>query len=379
MPTLILSCNTGAGHNSCALALEETYALHGDSCRTADALQFISERASQFISSWHNRIYLHLPRLFGAGYQSVESHDDIFHEGGLLYKYITSGAERLYAYILGGGYDNVICTHVFSALALTEVCRQHPELSVTTSHISTDYTCSPSTADSGLDWFFVPDASLTEEFAACGIPREKLAPCGIPVRRAFYEPADRAQARRVCGLDPERRQLLMMCGSMGCGPMEEMTACLSAGLSAGQELTIVCGTNSELRTKLQRLCAGRENIHILGKVDGVAGLMHSADLFLTKPGGLSTSEAAAAGLPMVLVDAVAGCEEHNLDFFVSRGMAKTAKTPEALAETALSLLGDEAALREMRSAMAPMSERMPAEDIYLWLRSHSGKALCMSC
>ena len=61
MRTLILSCNTGAGHNSCAKALQETFTAHGEVCDIIDALQFISERASQFISNWHTRIYLYAP------------------------------------------------------------------------------------------------------------------------------------------------------------------------------------------------------------------------------------------------------------------------------------------------------------------------------
>ena len=95
-------------------------------------------------------------------------------------------------------------------------------------------------------------------------------------------------------------------------------------------------------------------------------LMQSADLFLTKPGGLSSTEAAAAGVPMVLIDAVAGCEEHNLDFFLKLGGAVTAETPEKLAELALSLLADEARLTEMSSALAP-SDVIPAEKIYAHL------------
>lgn len=78
MQTLILSCNTGAGHNSCAQAVQEAYHSRGEICNIIDSLQFISEKASTFISNWHTRIYRHAPRLFDAGYQRAESHEDIF-------------------------------------------------------------------------------------------------------------------------------------------------------------------------------------------------------------------------------------------------------------------------------------------------------------
>ena len=110
-------------------------------------------------------------------------------------------------------------------------------------------------------------------------------------------------------------------------------------------------------------------MRILGQVDDVPLLMHSADVFLTKPGGLSTSEAVASRLPMVLIDAVAGCEEHNLDFFLRAGMAVTADTPDAIADAALALAHDDARLAEMRRAMQTIAGA-PADTVYVWLRDH---------
>lgn len=107
MQTLILSCNTGAGHNSCAQAVQEAYHSRGEICNITDSLQFISEKASTFISNWHTRIYRHAPRLFDAGYQRAESHEDIFCEGTPIYKLLSSGAERMYQYIRSAGYDNI--------------------------------------------------------------------------------------------------------------------------------------------------------------------------------------------------------------------------------------------------------------------------------
>ena len=81
MHTLILSCNTGEGHNSCAKAIQTEYAAHGESCEIVDALQFISKRASRFICDWHTRIYRHAPKLYRAGYRSVENRTSVFREG----------------------------------------------------------------------------------------------------------------------------------------------------------------------------------------------------------------------------------------------------------------------------------------------------------
>lgn len=366
MRTLILSCNTGEGHNSCAKAIQETYAAHDETCDIVDALQFISKRASQFISDWHSRIYRHAPKLYKAGYHTAEERTSVFREGTTVYRYLTSGSEKLYHFILDGGYDNIICTHVFPALALTAMLKHHP-MPLVTSFVSTDYTCSPSVENSELDYYFIPDISLTEEFVQCGVPREKLIDSGMPVKQAFYQDTDKAAAKAELGLPADHQHLLVMCGSIGCGPIKELTEDLLIRLTPEQELTIVCGANEELFAKLERHFAHDPRIHIHGMVDYVPVLIHSADLFLTKPGGLSTSEAAACGVPMLLMDTVAGCEGHNLNFFLRQGIAVTADTPKHLADLAAALLADPEQLQEMSRAARHRKGDTPSETIYAFL------------
>lgn len=366
MRTLILSCNTGEGHNSCAKAIQETYAAHDETCDIVDALQFISKRASQFISDWHSRIYRHAPKLYKAGYHTAEERTSVFREGTTVYRYLTSGSEKLYHFILDGGYDNIICTHVFPALALTAMLKHHP-MPLVTSFVSTDYTCSPSVENSELDYYFIPDISLTEEFVQCGVPREKLIDSGMPVKQAFYQDTDKAAAKAELGLPVDHQHLLVMCGSIGCGPIKELTEDLLIRLTSEQELTIVCGANEELFAKLERHFAHDPRIHIHGMVDYVPLLIHSADLFLTKPGGLSTSEAAACGVPMLLMDTVAGCEGHNLNFFLRQGIAVTADTPKHLADLAAALLADPEQLQEMSRAARHRKGDTPSETIYAFL------------
>lgn len=366
MRTLILSCNTGEGHNSCAKAIQETYSVHGETCDVVDALQFISKRASQFISDWHSRIYRHAPKLYKAGYHTAEERTSVFREGTTVYRYLTSGSEKLYHFILNGGYDNIICTHVFPALALTAMLKHHP-MPLVTSFVSTDYTCSPSVENSELDFYFIPDISLAEEFVQCGVPREKLIDSGMPVKQAFYLNTDKAAAKAELGLPVDHQHLLVMCGSIGCGPIKELTEDLLIRLTPEQELTIVCGANEELFAKLERHFAHDPRIHIHGMVDYVPLLIHSADLFLTKPGGLSTSEAAACGVPMLLMDTVAGCEGHNLNFFLRQGIAVTADTPKHLADLAAALLADPEQLQKMARAARRRKGDTPSETIYAFL------------
>ncbi len=185
---LLLSCNTGEGHNSCARAVKECFESHGCICEVADLLLFISKKVSKFICNWHVRIFRRLPRLFKTGYKEVENHASPFRRDTAVYEYITSGYERLYEHVVSGGFDAVVCTHIFADLALSDMLEKHP-MPLTTVFVS--YTYSPGTADSNLQHYFIPDASLAEEFNLCRVPAEKLIPSGLPARKEFYTRAEK--------------------------------------------------------------------------------------------------------------------------------------------------------------------------------------------
>lgn len=105
----------------------------------------------------------------------------------------------------------------------------------------------------------------------------------------------------------------MMTGSMGCGPMEELTQLLANSLPTEYDVTVACSSNRQLLRRMERKFEDRPNIHVCGYIGNVSAMMDSADLFLTKPGGISTTEAMVKGLPMVLVNVVGGCETPNLE------------------------------------------------------------------
>lgn len=362
MRILILSCNTGEGHNSCAKALKEVFDSKGHYCVMEDALLFISRSTSKLLSKGHTIIYRHVPGLFRWGYRYSENHVKIFQKGSFLYNYLCSGKERLGRYIEAGDFDAVICTHVFAGLMLTEA-KKYCRKEFGTAFVGTDYTCSPSTEASDLDVYFIPDESLREEYVRCGLPESKLVSSGIPVRQMFYEGMDRASAKRAEGICEGHTHLLVMCGSMGCGPIDLLVRQLAKALGENEQMTVVCGTNKRMKKRLERRYADHANVHIRGYVDHVSGLMDSADLYLTKPGGISITEAGTKRLPMVFVDAVAGCEEHNCRFFVDRDTAVSGGSIAELSDGVLALMRDAGKRTRMAEGFTQMEQKNASEYI----------------
>ena len=108
MRVLILTCNTGGGHNAVAAALRDSFQHHGASCDVMDGLGFISKKASKFVSKWHTRFYRRYPRLYKAGYMSAEGDKEMDRRDGPVYRYIARGARRLGRTLQSGGYDAVV-------------------------------------------------------------------------------------------------------------------------------------------------------------------------------------------------------------------------------------------------------------------------------
>lgn len=363
MKTLILSCDTGGGHNSCAASIKEVYEKHASPCDIVDVLSMVSPRFSKFMSGGHICLYRHFPRVSNFIYRLFEKHDRLFREGSFAYKTFARASEPLKDYIMAGGYDCVIATHVFASLILTDAVKKY-DLRVKTAFVATDYTLSPSGEQSDLDYYFIPNREIQSAFVAPHITPSKMYDVGIPVRQAFYTKMEKSIAKQGFDVDPHHKHILLTCGSMGCGPVDKITRKLVRDMDSETELTVVCGTNHKKYKKLSKKYAGRKNVHIRGFEKNMSALMDSADIYITKPGGLSTAEANAKDLPMILIDAVDGCERYNSQFFVTHQCAFAHRKAKDAAEDSLLIVGEDDILSMMRERFEKIIVPNAAEEIY---------------
>lgn len=363
MKVLILSSNNGGGHNAAAMALQECFAAHGDECVIRDCLSFLSENLSENIARSHNFMYRHTPELFDSGYRRSEDNPDLFKEHHRLRSMIDLGRFSLGRYLKAEGFDIVLCTHVFAAMMLTAAKKQYT-LPLRTGIVETDYGNTPGFADNDMDLHFLPDAALVPGLLAAGVEESRIVVSGIPVREAILHRTEKAEAKRSLNLEADKPHLLVMGGSMGCGPIPELVERLRSTLEGSAQITVICGSNERLRKSLQAEYGQLREVHILGYVSDMSLLYDSADLLLTKPGGVTTTEAAVKGVPMVLINAVAGCEGHNLDFFLEAGGALTGETAEELCDCCVSLIEDADTLAQMSAALLRLAPGDAAERIY---------------
>lgn len=348
MSTLILTCDTGEGHNSCARAIKEVYDSNGIPCEIINPVRFVTEWFARFVHWTHTTMYQKHPGVFHAGYRFTEKHNRMTTaKGSFPYWVLSFGAKKLHEYIVLNEINSIICVHPLLMMMVSEQQRKY-NLVCPVAFVATDYTCSPGVGDSSPDICFIPDRSLENEFC-CKNSNVKIIASGIPIRQQFFQTAGKENAKRYFRIPTDAPHLLLMCGSMGCGPMEEMLDIMTA--DQGLHITVVCGNNNSLHQKLTAKYSDRSHVHILGFVQNISLLMDSADLFVTKPGGLSSTEAAVKCLPAVYLNAVGGCENYNLEFFVQRDCAALADSTDHAAELCRNLIQNTKKLEQMRQAL----------------------------
>lgn len=349
MRILLLSCSTGEGHNSTAKAIAEALNLQGAQTEIQDALGLLSPRLAKFISNWHARIYRYVPKLFSAGYKMAEMITEEPDDNDLLYESLALGVQKVHRFLEEGQYDAVVCTHVFAGMLMTEHRREWDDR-MPWFEVATDYSCVPYTEQCQPDGCFIPTADQVGEFVAAGLPRERLLVSGIPIRQMFYEKEPKVLARQALALPAEGPVVLIMGGSMGCGPMAKIARTILGRMPEHGSVVTVCGRNERLYESLTEHANYR--FRVLGFTQEVSRYMDAADLIVTKPGGLSSTEAANKHLPMVFIHTVGGCENYNFQYFLQKGYAVGSKHANEVVDLAVGLMRSPERLERMRQQLS---------------------------
>ena len=342
MNALILSTATGEGHNSAAAAIAEALGERGCEASVMDCLGLGKLDVSAPVSRLYAEITVRTPGLFRLLYRAGMAVTSAKQKSPI-YGLNAMTAKTLHEILLRVRPDVVVCTHIFSAQAVSAVRRKFG-LGIPTVGVATDYTCIPFWEESELDRYVIPDASLANEFAARGIPAEKLLPLGIPVRARYRSKLPKQQARREFRLTAEH-VFLVMGGSMGYGDIPLLADRLLQAVPDSQ-VAAVCGKNK----KMIQALAGKAGIVPFGFLENTGDLMDAADVVLTKPGGLTSTEALAKRMPTVLTRPIPGCEEKNAQYLCSVGAAAAGGSPESAALEAARLLADAGRRDAMRQA-----------------------------
>lgn len=361
MKVLIATCSTGEGHNGAARAIAGYLNSLNINCEICDPLDFKSERAAARAAKIYARTIKYAPALFGTVYSLGKLYDSLPLTTPV-YRANASYADKFYAHIVNGGFDCVICTHLFAMQALTAVNRKFG-CHIPCYGILTDYVAIPFYRETELDGYFVSHEQVREQLVKKGLPQDRIYCSGIPVSVGISACGGRHEARNRLGIPQEKRIISVLSGGTGCGKILKLCDRLLKTFGGQAEIYAFPAKNKRLFDKLSKKFAAYENVKIVPFTTDLPLYIASSDVVLTKAGGLSSTEIAAARVPMIHVKSIYGCETANRKYFAENGAAAYCPAVKDAVKQAAKLISDPSAAQIMRERQRELIDPLAAEKI----------------
>lgn len=361
MDALILSCGTGGGHNSAGKAVLEELKRRGHHVVMLNPYDLKSEKLSGGIDQTYISTVQHVPDAFGAIYKIGDLYRRLPFRSPVYFA--NHAMDRvMQEYFAEHHVDIVLMPHLFPAEIMTNM-KLHGMQIPKTMFIATDYVCIPFTEETECDAYVIPAEDLGAEFTGKGLPKEKLYAFGIPTSSRFAEERSRAQAKQQLGLDVKKDYILVAGGSMGGGKIEQTIEALRDHFSGRDdtELIVICGSNQALFQRLNE--QGTHGLVLIDHTDEMDVYMRASRLFITKPGGLSSTEAAVSNVPILHTAVIPGCESYNAKYFAGHGMSAWAQTTDEMIRLAEKYLENDDAGAKMLACQRRWINPRAAADI----------------
>jgi processive 1,2-diacylglycerol beta-glucosyltransferase len=235
-----------------------------------------------------------------------------------------------------------------------------PEPNPLVASIVTDFEAHALWMDPCVDLYCVAAEETKARLVARGAAAKSIVATGIPIAAKFSANLDPKAVRKSLGLRDDLPVLLVLSGGFGTGPIAGVLAELDKVERPFQSV-VVTGRNEDLRRELA-VADRKHPTHVLGFASNMHELMAVADLIITKPGGLTTSEVLAKGKPIFIVSPIPGQEAANSDFLLERGAAAKVNRVEDLPFRLDQLLGTKK-LAEMARAAKTLGRPDAAEQV----------------
>ncbi len=361
---LVLSVSAGAGHVRAAQAI----VAHANAdfglldVRHVDMMTLVPGWFRKIYSDLYLKLASGLPEAWGWLYRQTdrEPAGSLAQRARRLVQRLC--ARRLFRLVADFAPDAIVCTHFLPAEVLGTAVTKH-EIDAPVWVQVTDFDLHQMWVHEGISGYFVANEELAWRLQALGVPGGRVIVSGIPVMPGFVHRPDRSSAAARFSLDASKTTVLMMGGGSGLG-MDATLVRRLLELQPNMQLVVMAGRNRALLATLTAMAEAFPNqLRAIGYTDEVPALMACADLAITKPGGLSTSECLVAGLPMLLVNPIPGQEERNAAWLMQEGVALRADDPVTLQFRLSRLLQDRASLERMRARALTLAAPRAAHEL----------------
>jgi processive 1,2-diacylglycerol beta-glucosyltransferase len=362
---LVLSASVGAGHLRAAQAVEKALRLLAPDAEVEnlDVLQLTNATFRRF----YGRAYLDLvnraPHVLGYFYDRLDQPPSPRHKSDRLRMLVEKlNLRQFLRRLREDRWDIVVNTHFLPA-EMIAMLRRRGEFAAPHLTVTTDFETHRLWVNQPCEHYFTATEEGARNLHHWGVPETDTTVTGIPVDPAFSQPKDRQECMVKLGLVGDRPIVLQLAGGFGVGPVERILNGLLA-IEKPLEIIVVAGRNEELKEQLQQVQPSeRHRLHVLGFTTQMDELLAAADVVVSKPGGLTTSETLARGAVMAIVNPIPGQESRNSDFLLENGAAVKINNLATLTYKLGRLLDDPARLATLKENALRLGRPNAAFDV----------------
>lgn len=358
---LFISAPIGSGHIRAAQSIQQSLKdIRPDIVtQLVNVFDFFQPSLGKSILNIYLKVLKLYPQAYGTAYSWGNNSRLALWGRKLISAYLAS---RMQDFITQYKPAAIVCTHATPAGLVSHLISKGT-LKTPAIGVVTDFTVHRLWIYPEIDCYYVASDAMRHFLAANGIPLNRSRVSGIPIMSQFNNTVDKAALLQQLGLQPHAKTVLIMGGGGGLMPLDAIIAAC-AELVNPVQFIIVAGHNQTMYQKVEKIKHTiNKPILLYGFTDNVHELMQAADLLISKPGGVSSAEALAAGLPIIIYKPIPGVEEANTAYLVDSGAALRANTLEDVKGLVQKLLHDDNYLHMIGHQAAALGKPNAAGDI----------------
>jgi len=354
-----------SGHHSATLAIEKAIKMLKPDTQimNINAFNYTNPISEKIINRLYMAVIKRTPQIWDYLYDNPAVVKKIENIKKTIHKFNSPKLKNLFDKFRP---DAVVCTQAFPCGMVADFKKTYnsgmPLVAVLTDYIPHSYWIYDN-----VDYYITPSEEVSQRLMKKGVPADKIVPMGIPFDPKFRENTASAEVIHRLNLKPGIPTLLIMGGGQGLGPMKTIVKSLEKVQSDFQEI-IVAGTNKKLYKSLKRKVKKyKKKIKVFAFVDNINELMGISSIIITKPGGVTTSEALAKKIPMIIVKPIPGQEESNTVYLTGKGAAVKVDKPQEINLVIEDLLNDENKLSRLSECAGRIAKPDASLDIARFL------------
>ena len=364
---IIFYATYGGGHLSAARSIKENIETNytDNEVKLVDCMEYVNKIINKVTTKAYSEMAKKAPNTWGKLYWDSQ-------KGPIAH--ISTTSNKLLSYKLNNLLEDfkpdlIISTHPFSS-QMCGYLKKTGKLNAKIATVMTDYAPHDQwlVFNEYVDYFFVSHQEMKHQLHEKGIPNEKIFATGIPLSNKFLLKYDKAQILQNFGLSPDRKTILFFGGGeFGLGKTQTLKIFKSFVENNNNiQIVAISGKNPKMKENFENLVKELDKqqfVKVLEYTDKVPQLMSISDLVVTKPGGLTTTESLASGLPIVVINPIPGQEEENAAYLEKHKVAIWIKKNDNVEQILNELFSDQSKMREMKIMARLLSKKNSTRDI----------------